>query len=170
MEIKYELYNSDYVDSAAAASRSRMAVFIAQVLLAGCSFVGGVTCCVTGYFLPAVVLLFLSWFFVIKRIYGWATVRHPHKMDPDKDKDEVILFLRQDGLEYQHPVTNLQARWNDFSHFLEDDLRFLLIFRRQRVFLIVPKRAFCDQHQLEHARRYFEIITNSTPTFPQPHS
>lgn len=171
MELKYALYRSDYFDSTISASRSKPAVFIADVLIAVSSFVIGVICFAGEYFLPSVALLFLSWFFAMKRVWGWKTIRHPTAMNSETDKDDITLLLDEEGVKYIHPAATLTAAWNDFSHYLEDDHRFLLMIQKERILLPVSKRAFTNEHQVNEARGYFERIKAKPqhPPLAKPH-
>ena len=164
VEISYELRLEDYVDSATLAARGRRAVFIFDALVAGSSLIGGLVCCGLRYFLVGALLLFLSWFFLIKRIYGWRTPRLPKELE--HEKDSITVRFSEQALEYQNIDLHLRAEWKEFSHYLEDANYFIAVFRAWKTFWTIPKRAFTDEQQLRDARRYLESIKNSAPPVP----
>ena len=164
MEISYELENLDYVVSAEVASRSRRGVFLFDVLVAGTSIVTGLICFGFKHFLLGVLLPVLTWFYVLKRVHGWRTVRLPEELKHEKDII-TVRFLEQ-TLEYQTLTGLIKMEWGTFSHYVEDENYFLLITREHKLFYIIPQRAFADEQQRSAARRYFAKITNSAPAVP----
>ncbi len=176
MEINYELENGDYVDSSFRASKSNPSVFVLDVLVTFSLFIAGILCCIFGFeyfeigalligsLVMGVLLIVLGCFYMDKRIYGWKPLGISAELA--REKDAITLRLSEESLEYETLEDNSQVAWKLFSNFLEDDFRFLLIFRDAKVFLVVPKRAFGDEQQIEKARRYFKIITTSRPIPP----
>ncbi|RYX80627.1 YcxB family protein [bacterium] len=164
MEVTYELEGRDYVDSSALAARQKLTVFIFDVLFTASLFVVCAICFGLRHFAIGILLAVVGWCYMIKRIYSWKTLRL--SKESAHERDIITLKFSEEDLEYKTRTTTFRSQWQSFSHIIEDGSRFLLILRGQRIFLIVPKRAFVNEQCMNEARRYFERINPKDEVSP----